>query len=36
MAFMDRIRTEFRTVPVYGVPNNISQKILWAPGFNPD
>ena len=36
MAFIDRIRTEFRTVPVYGVPNNISQKILWAPGFNPD
>ena len=36
MAFIDRIRTEFRTVPIYGVPNNISQKILWAPGFNPD
>ena len=36
MAFIDRIRTEFRSVPIYGVPNNISQKILWAPWFNPD
>lgn len=36
MQFLNRISREFETVPIYGIPNNVSQKILWKKGFNPD
>ena len=36
MCFLNRISRKFVSVPVYGVPNNVSEKILWKPGFRPD
>ena len=36
MNFFYRIKKQFRSVDIYGVPKRISEKILWHPDFHPD
>jgi len=34
--FMNRIKKFFTPRDIYGVPNSVSQKILWHPDFHPE
>lgn len=34
--FIERIKKNYTSVNIYGVPKRVSEKILWDPTFNPD
>ena len=36
LQFFNKIKKEFVPVEIYGIPYNVSSKILWHPDFHPD
>jgi hypothetical protein len=33
--FMNKIKKHFISRPLYNIPNDICEKIIWHPGFDP-